>query len=71
MNSTVTAPPAPTVTVAMDSKAVGGINALLALGVVNEPESRVETCMLGFAPNRRLGSDICTPYAVATRFTNP
>ena len=54
----------------MDSNDVP-TNAPLALGVVNEPESRVETCMLGFAPNRRLGSDICTPYAVATRFTNP
>ena len=47
------------VVVDIDSKArVGCKNAPLALGVDNEPDNKVETCIDGFAPKSLLGSDI-------------
>ena len=43
---------------AMLSKSVGGINDCFALGVDNEPDNKVDTCIDGFAPKSLLGSDI-------------
>lgn len=45
------------VAVAIYSNDSGGTNASFALGVDNEPDNKVETCIDGFAPNKRLGSD--------------
>ena len=44
----------------------------LLLGVDSVPDNKVETCIEGYAPIIRLGSDTAISYqVVATRFTNP
>ena len=50
-----------------------GKNACLALGVDNEPDNKVDTCIDGFAWSNFFNASFTrTPYqVVATRFTNP